>query len=150
MPCGRFWVFWNRDSQLRSRLTSTIRSGPFRSFDLARHISLGVQNSLANLCRLITEPNWTRREALGGKHRGPRRVAGSLHSARMEIVDAIAQRDSAGAVPLVRDNRRKVIKGTESSPRAEELRETDRGFAKLLSAWLGANVAVGGGFDQKG
>jgi hypothetical protein len=68
----------------------------------------------------------------------------------MEIVDAIAQRDSAGAVPLVRDNRRKVIKGTESSPRAEELRETDRGFAKLLSAWLGANVAVGGGFDQKG
>jgi len=66
MPCGRFWVFWNRDSQLRSRLTSTIRSGPFRSFDLARHISLGVQNSLANLCRLITEPNWTRREALSG------------------------------------------------------------------------------------
>ena len=60
-----------------------------------------------------------------------RRVAGSLHRARMDIVDTIAQRDVAGAVQLVRDYHRKVIKHTQSSPRATELRDADPGLTTL-------------------
>lgn len=105
---------------------------------------------LAALCRLFTEIQIGLAVKLsGGNLENWRRVAGSLHSARIEIVDAIAQRDSARAVQLVRDYHRKIIKRTQSSPKARKLREGDRGFANLLSSWLGANVGVGGRRDRK-
>jgi hypothetical protein len=78
-----------------------------------------------------------------------RRVAGSLHSARLEIVDAIAQRDSTRAVQLVRDYHRKVIKRTRSAPKATTLSEAYRGFANHLSSWLEANAGIGGRRDRK-
>jgi hypothetical protein len=46
----------------------------------------------------------------GGNVEDWRRLAGSLHRARMDMVDAIARRDSAQAIQLVRDYRRKVVK----------------------------------------
>jgi hypothetical protein len=79
-----------------------------------------------------------------------RRVAGSLHRARMDIVDTIAQRDVAGAVQLVRDYHRKVIKHTQFSPRATKLRDADPGLTTMLSAWLAANVGVSSGLDRMG
>jgi GntR family transcriptional regulator, transcriptional repressor for pyruvate dehydrogenase complex len=90
---------------------------------------------LAALCRSIIEIQIGLAVKLsGGNIEDWRRVAGSLHTARVEIVDAIAQRDSARAVQLVRDYHRKVIRRTRSSPKAKELRKTDPGLTKLLSA----------------
>jgi DNA-binding FadR family transcriptional regulator len=100
---------------------------------------------LAALCRVITEIQIGLAVDLsGGSTDDWRRVAGSLHKTRMDIVEAIAQRDSALAAQLVRDYHRKVIKRTQSSPRARELRESDPGLTTLLASWLGANVRVGG------
>jgi DNA-binding FadR family transcriptional regulator len=100
---------------------------------------------LAALCRFITDMQiGLAVELSGGSTEDWRRVAGSLHGARMDIVEAIAHRDSALAVQLVRDYHAKVIKRTQSSPRAKQLKETDPGLINLLSAWLGANVTLGG------
>jgi GntR family transcriptional regulator, transcriptional repressor for pyruvate dehydrogenase complex len=106
---------------------------------------------LGALCRSITEIQIGIAVKLsGGSVEDWRRVAGSLDRARVDIVDAIARRDSAQAVQLVRDYHRKVIQRIRSSPRARELRETDPGLTTTLSAWLRANVGVGSGLDRKG
>jgi hypothetical protein len=68
----------------------------------------------------------------------------------MDIVAAIAQRDSARAVQLIHDYHGRVIKRTQSSPRAKEIRETDPGLTALLSSWLGANVGLGSAVDRRG
>jgi DNA-binding FadR family transcriptional regulator len=101
---------------------------------------------LAALCRSITEIQIGLAVKLsGGSIKDWRRVAGSLHQARLEIVDAIARRDSARAVQLVHDYHRKIIKRIRSLPKAQELRDSDPGLKTTLSAWLGANVRVGSG-----
>jgi DNA-binding FadR family transcriptional regulator len=100
---------------------------------------------LAALCRSITEIQIGLAVKLsGGSIKDWRRVAGSLHDARMEIVDAIAQRDTGRAVQLVHDYHNKIIKRTRSLPKAQELRERDPGLTTTLSAWLAANVGVSG------
>jgi DNA-binding FadR family transcriptional regulator len=105
---------------------------------------------LAALCRFITEIQLGLAvELSGGSTDDWQRVAGSLDRARMEIVEAIAQRDSARAVQLVRDYHRKVIKRIQISPRAQELRKADPGLTAFLSSWLGANVGLGSGTDRK-
>ena len=70
--------------------------------------------------------------------------APSLYAIRVEIAEAIAERDSARAVGLVRDYHREVITRIQSLPRARELRESDPGLKATLSAWLGANISVSG------
>ncbi len=105
---------------------------------------------LAALCRSITEIKIGLAVKLsGGSKDAWRRVAGSLHLARMDIVDAIARRDSALAVQLVGDLHRKVIQRIHSSPSAKELSATDPRLAAFLSAGLGANLRLGGGFDWR-
>jgi GntR family transcriptional regulator, transcriptional repressor for pyruvate dehydrogenase complex len=99
---------------------------------------------LAALCRAITEIQIGLAVKLaGGSIEDWRRVAGSLHKARTEIVDAVAQRDSARAVQLLDDYHRTVIKRIQSSPAAKELRVADPGLTTTLSTWLQANVGVG-------
>jgi DNA-binding FadR family transcriptional regulator len=98
---------------------------------------------LAALCRFITEIQiGLAVELSGGDVEDWRRVAGSLHKARLEIVEAIKQRDADRAVQLIRDYHRKVIKRAQSSPRARQLRETDPGLTTFLSSWLKANVGL--------
>jgi DNA-binding FadR family transcriptional regulator len=105
---------------------------------------------LAALCRCVTQIQLgLAAELSGNSEEDWRLVAGSLHEARMEIVDAIARRNAPAAVELVRDYHRKVIKRTESSPRVKELRESDPGLSTFLSTWLGANVGLGGGFQGR-
>lgn len=105
---------------------------------------------LAALCRCVTQIQLGLAVELSGNSEEDwRRVAGSLHQARMEIVDAIARRDAPTAVQLVRDYHRNVIKRAESSPRVRKLRESDPGLSTSLSAWLGANVALGSGFQPR-
>jgi DNA-binding FadR family transcriptional regulator len=99
---------------------------------------------LAALCRVITEFQiGLAVELSGGSKQGWLRVAGSLQQMRMDIVEAIAQRDSARAVQLVHDYHQTVITRTQASPRAKELRESDPGLASFLSSWLRANVGLG-------
>jgi DNA-binding FadR family transcriptional regulator len=106
---------------------------------------------LAALCRFITEIQiGLAVELSGGSTEDWRRVAGSLHKTRMDIAEAIAQRDSARAVQLISDYHRKVIKRTQSSPRAKEIRETDPGLTALLASWLRANVGLGSALDRRG
>jgi DNA-binding FadR family transcriptional regulator len=107
---------------------------------------------LAALCRFITEIQIGLAVELSGRRTEDwRRVAGSpLHKTRMDIVEAIAQRDSARAVQLLRDYHSRVIKRTQSSPRAKQIRETDPGLTAFLSSWLGANVGLGSALDRRG
>jgi DNA-binding FadR family transcriptional regulator len=106
---------------------------------------------LAAICRFITDIQiGLAVELSGGSTEDWRRVAGALHKTRMDIAEAIAQRDSARAVQLVRDYHDKVIKRTQSSPRAKEIRETDPGLTTFLSSWLRANVGLGSALDRRG
>lgn len=105
---------------------------------------------LAALCRSITQIQIGLAVTLSGRRvEDWRRVAGSLHKARMDIVDAIAQRDAGRAVQLVRDYHRKIVKRIQSLPRAKELRKTDPVLTTSMSTWLGANVGSGSGPDRK-
>jgi DNA-binding FadR family transcriptional regulator len=102
---------------------------------------------LAALCRAITEIQMGLAVELSGASAGDwGQIAGapSLYAIRVEIAEAIAERDSARAVGLVRDYHREVIARIQSLPRARELRESDPGLKATLSAWLGANVSVSG------
>jgi DNA-binding FadR family transcriptional regulator len=106
---------------------------------------------LAALCRCITEIQiGLAVELSGGSAEDWRRVAGSLHKTRLDIAEAIAQRDSARAVQLIRDYHRRVIKRTQSSPRAKEIRETDPGLTAILSSWLRAKGRLGSALDRRG
>ena len=105
---------------------------------------------LASLCRCITEIQIGVAVALSeGRIEDWRRVAGSLLSARMDVVDAIANRNSTRAVQLVRDYHRTVVKRLRSSPRAKELGEVDPGLTRFLSVWLGAHVGLNSAIKRK-
>jgi DNA-binding FadR family transcriptional regulator len=100
---------------------------------------------LAALCRSITEIQMGIAVELSGGSTGDwGQIAGAprLYEIRMEIAEAIAERDSSRAVQLIRDYHREVIKRIQHLPRARELRETDPGLTTFLSSWLGANVSI--------
>jgi DNA-binding FadR family transcriptional regulator len=101
---------------------------------------------LAALCRAITEIQMGLAVELSASVGDWGQIAGSpaLYAIRMEIAEAIAERDSPRAVRLIRDYHREVIARIQSLPRARELRESDPGLKAFLSAWLGANVSVSG------
>jgi DNA-binding FadR family transcriptional regulator len=113
--------------------------------------ALSRNQLLTALCRSITEIKIGLAVKLsGGSSEAWRRIAGSLHQTRLDIVDAIARRDADRAVQLVCDLHRKVIQRIRSSPSARELSATDPNLTALLSAWLGANLRLGGGLDWPG
>lgn len=100
---------------------------------------------LSALCRSITEIQVGLSVELSGGDVGEwGQVAGSrsLHAIRLKIVEAIAQRDSAHAVELIRDYHRQVIKRVQSLPRVRELRKADPGLTTFLASWLSANVSI--------
>lgn len=100
---------------------------------------------LSALCRSITEiQTGLALELSGGSDGDWGQIAGapSLHAARVEVADAIAQRDSGRAVQLIHDYHNEVIKRVQSLPRVRELRKTDPGLKTFLASWLGANVRV--------
>jgi DNA-binding FadR family transcriptional regulator len=106
---------------------------------------------LAALCRFITQIQIGLAVELskeGTEEWG--RVPRSLSKARMDVVDAIAQRDAPTAVQLIHEYHRKVIKQIQSSPVAKKLRETDPGLTTFLSSWLGANVGLGSRLGTRG
>jgi DNA-binding FadR family transcriptional regulator len=105
---------------------------------------------LAALSRAITEIQLGLAVRLSeGRIENWRRVAGSLLRARMDIVDAVAERDAARAVQLVRDYHRKIVQRLQSSPRARELRATDPGLRTFLAGWLVANIGPGNTPDRR-
>jgi DNA-binding FadR family transcriptional regulator len=104
---------------------------------------------LAALCRFITQIQiGLALELSKGSAEQWGKVPRSLGRARMDIVDAIAERDSHRAVELVRDYHRKAVNRIESSPAARKRRETDPGLSTFLSSWLGMNVGMGNSPDR--
>jgi DNA-binding FadR family transcriptional regulator len=100
---------------------------------------------LSALCRSITEiQTGLAVELSGGSDGDWGQIAGSrsLHATRMEVAEAIAQRDSDRAVQLIHNYHNEVIKRVQSLPRVRELRKTDPGLKTFLASWLGANVSV--------
>jgi DNA-binding FadR family transcriptional regulator len=105
---------------------------------------------VAALCRVITEIQiGLAVELSGGSTKGWLRIGGSMHPMRLDIVEAIAQRDAARAAQLVHDYHRTVITRTQSAPRAKEIRETDPGLATFLSSWLRSNGRLGATPDRR-
>jgi DNA-binding FadR family transcriptional regulator len=125
------------------------------SADALRHYfvtlsSISHNPLLAALCKAITEIQIGLAVELSGGNTGDwGRVAGSLSGMRMQIVDAIAERDAPKAVELIGEYHRRVIERTRNLPRAKELRESDPGLTSLLSSWLGTNVGLGNSPDRK-
>ena len=100
---------------------------------------------LVALCRFITQVQiGFAVEMAKDANREWGRIPRSLAKARMEIVDAIAERDASGAVELVREYHRKTVKRIQSSPGAQERRESDPNLASALSKWLSGNPGLGG------
>lgn len=100
---------------------------------------------LAALCRSITEIQMGLAVGLSGGDAGDwGSIAGSpsLYAMRLEIVEAIAARESAQAIQLIGDYHREVIKRVQSLPRVRELREADPGLTSYLASWLHANVSI--------
>jgi DNA-binding FadR family transcriptional regulator len=105
---------------------------------------------LAALCRFITQIQiGLAVELAKGSTEEWGRIPRSLNKVRMDIVDAIAERDAPMAVDLIREYHRKVIKRIQSSPEAKKRRESDPGLTTALSSWLGANVGLGSGIDRR-
>jgi DNA-binding FadR family transcriptional regulator len=105
---------------------------------------------LAALCRFITQIQiGLAVEFSRGTTEEWGRVPRSLNKARMDIVNAIAQRDAPTAVQLIREYHRKVIQRIQSSPGAKKLRETDPGLTTYLASWLGTNVGLGNSLDRR-
>jgi GntR family transcriptional regulator, transcriptional repressor for pyruvate dehydrogenase complex len=92
---------------------------------------------LAALCRSIIQIQIGRAvQRSGGSIEGWRRFARPLYKARMDIVEAIAERNSSRAVQLMNEYHRTIAKRINSSPRARTLRETDPELTTALSSLL--------------
>jgi DNA-binding FadR family transcriptional regulator len=100
---------------------------------------------LAALCRFITDVQIGIAVKLsGGDTGGWGQVAGSLQPDRLRIVDAIAARDAPRAASVVRYYHRQVVERIASVRQGEEPAWTDAGLTEALTAWLRANVGLGG------
>ncbi|MFE9764822.1 FadR/GntR family transcriptional regulator [Streptomyces sp. NPDC005808] len=99
---------------------------------------------LAALCRFITEVQIGLAVKLaGGEGRDWGRVAGALQAERLSIVDAIAGRDPVVAASAVREYHQRVVERIVSV-RKGETAGSDVGLTEALTAWLRANVGLGG------
>jgi DNA-binding FadR family transcriptional regulator len=100
---------------------------------------------LAALCDCITEIQLgLAAEVAGSGQEGWSRVVSSVAEMRVEIADALAERDGVRAVGLVRDYHRRVIDQVQSLPRAKELADADPGLRRTLAHWLNQNVHLAG------
>jgi DNA-binding FadR family transcriptional regulator len=100
---------------------------------------------LAALCRFITEVQIGLAVKLSsGEGGGWGRVADALQPERIRIVDAIASRDPEHAASMVRDYHRQVIERITSVRKGQETAGSDAGLTEALTAWLRANVGLGG------
>jgi DNA-binding FadR family transcriptional regulator len=100
---------------------------------------------LAALCDCITGIHLGLAATLAGSGEdGWGRVAASVAEMRVEIADALAERDGVRAVSLVREYHRRVVDRIQSLPRAEELAASDPGLRRMLAGWLNENVRLAG------
>ena len=76
-------------------------------------------------------------------------VAASVAETRIEIADALADRDAIRAVSLVREYHRRVVDRVQSLPRAKELAESDPGLRQVLAGWLNENVRLAGAVEPR-
>ncbi|MFJ2826374.1 FadR/GntR family transcriptional regulator [Streptomyces sp. NPDC087263] len=100
---------------------------------------------LAALCRFITEVQIGLAVKLAGSEgRDWGRIAGALQTERLHIVDAIAGRDPAVAASAVRAYHQSAVERIISVRKGDETAGSDVGLTEALTAWLRANVGLGG------
>jgi DNA-binding FadR family transcriptional regulator len=100
---------------------------------------------LAALCGCITEIQLgLAAEVAGSGQDGWGKVASSVAEMRVDIADALAERDGIRAVSLVREYHRRVVDRVQSLPRAKELAASDPGLRRVLATWLNENVRPAG------
>jgi DNA-binding FadR family transcriptional regulator len=100
---------------------------------------------LSALCGCITEIQLGLAAAVAGEGQdGWGRVADSVAEMRVEIADALVERDGAQAVQLLQDYHRRVVDQVQSLPRAKELAASDPGLRQVLSTWLNENIRLAG------
>ncbi|MCX5557198.1 FadR/GntR family transcriptional regulator [Streptomyces sp. NBC_00038] len=100
---------------------------------------------LAALSRFITEVQVGLAVKLSASRGGDwGQIAGALQPERVKIVDAIAGRDPAVAAATVRKYHRRVVERMISVRKGEESAGTEAGATEALTAWLRANVGLGG------
>jgi DNA-binding FadR family transcriptional regulator len=100
---------------------------------------------LAALCGCITEIQLGLAAAVAGSgQEGWGSVTMSVAEMRVEIADALAERDGIRAVSLVRDYHRRVVDRVQALPRAKELADDDPGLRHMLASWLNENVRLAG------
>ncbi|MFE2431137.1 FadR/GntR family transcriptional regulator [Streptomyces sp. NPDC059373] len=100
---------------------------------------------LISLCRFITEVQiGFAVELSGGSLASWKRVAGALHDTRMDIVEALENRDADRAVELLQEYHQRVVDRIQKSPRGKEMTSSDPGFSQLMASLLASNVALGG------
>ena len=101
---------------------------------------------LAALSRFITEVQVGLAVKLSGASGGGDwgQVAGALQPERLGIVDAVAGRDPAVANAAVREYHRRVVARIISVRKGEGAAGSEVGVTEALTAWLRANVGLGG------
>jgi GntR family transcriptional repressor for pyruvate dehydrogenase complex len=70
-----------------------------------------------------------------------RQVAGDLYGDRIAVVEALEARDRAQAVRAVRAYHEHALELITSSPRAQEIRDSDPGYAGLISSLMSTKLA---------
>jgi DNA-binding FadR family transcriptional regulator len=100
---------------------------------------------LAALCRFISHVQIGLAVKLSGGDNGNwGQVAGTLNAERVGIVDTIASRDPVQAALVVRDYHRQVLDRIASIHKDEGAAASEAGLTEALTAWLRANVGLGG------
>jgi GntR family transcriptional repressor for pyruvate dehydrogenase complex len=99
---------------------------------------------LAALCRIITVIQVGLSVELSkGSAEEWGAIPRSLHQARVDIVDAVAARDSDRAARLMHEYHDRVVDRIRASPGASRVREADPDLAQILGSWLGSNIGIG-------
>ncbi|MFJ2958771.1 FadR/GntR family transcriptional regulator [Streptomyces sp. NPDC087270] len=102
---------------------------------------------LISLCRFITEVQiGLAVEMSGGKLD---RIAGTLHRARMDIVEAVERRDADAAAELVEEYHQRVVDRIQKSRRGDEMTSSDPRFSQLMASLLTSGAALGGEPEER-
>jgi DNA-binding FadR family transcriptional regulator len=97
---------------------------------------------LAALCRAIVDIQIGLAVEHAGEHsRSWKTVWGTLGTLRMEIVEALEDRDAVRATQQVQELHQRVVEQLQRSPRAKA-NASESGASELLSAWLRTHVRL--------
>jgi GntR family transcriptional repressor for pyruvate dehydrogenase complex len=109
---------------------------------LRRLSELSHNTLLAALCSFLSDIQLELAIELSERQLLPlRQVAGALYGDRITVVEALEARHRERAVRAVREYHDHAMKLITSSPRAREIRDSDPGYAGLVSSLMSSKLA---------